>query len=327
MFASPVLYVMKIVVLDRNTVGVDIDFEGLRRFGDTVIYPRTEYQQISERVADADIIVANKSIMREDTLKGAANLKLICLTATGTNNIDREYMKSRGIAVANVAGYSTDSVVQHTFAMLFYVWEKLAYYDQYVKSGAYTKSPDFCHIDQKFHELAGKTYGIIGLGAIGKGVARVAEAFGCKVIYYSTTGQNHSDRYEQVGFEELLSRSDVVSIHAPLNERTEGLMTIEAFRKMKPSAVLLNAGRGPIVVEQDLVQALEEGLIAGAALDVISVEPMLPDNPLLKIRDSGKLLVTPHVAWATTEARQRVVDEVCLNIQAFLKGEARNRVC
>lgn len=317
---------LKIVVLDRDTVGSDVDFTGLEDFGEVAIYGKSDYEQISHRVCDADVVVTNKCKMNEETLGDARNLKLICLTATGYNNVQTDYTKKKGIAVANVAGYSTKSVVQHTFAMLFYIWEKLAYYDSYVKTGEYTKCPNFCHMDQKFHELDGKTYGIIGLGAIGKGVAKIAEAFGCRVIYYSTSGKNNCGDYEQVTFDELLAQSDIVSIHAPLNEQTEGLMNIEAFRKMKPSAVLLNAGRGPIVVEEDLVCALEEELIAGAALDVISVEPMLQDCPLMKIKDSKKLLVTPHIAWATVEARQRVVDEVCLNIQAFINGKERNRV-
>lgn len=317
---------MKIVVLDRDTVGVDVDFSGIERFGDVVIHGQTAYGQIAARVKDADIIVANKSRMCEETLKDAKNLKLICLTATGTNNVDKEYTQKRNIAVANVAGYSTDSVVQHTFAILFYIWEKLAYYDNYVKSGAYTRSPSFCHMDEKFHELRGKVFGIVGLGDIGRNVARIARMFGCHVIYYSTSGKNHNREFEEVSFDDLLARSDIVSVHAPLNEQTEGLMNREAFKKMKPSAVFLNLGRGPVVVEEDLVQALEQGLIAGAALDVISVEPMTPDNPLMRIRDSKKLLVTPHIAWATTEARQRVVDEVCKNIEAFLKGQERNRV-
>lgn len=317
---------MNIVVLDRDTVGSDVNFDGLNNFGKVTIYGKSDYAEICDRIADADIVVTNKCRLNEETLAKADNLKLICLTATGYNNVQTDYTGKKGISVANVAGYSTNSVVQHTFAMLFYIWEKLAYYDSYVKTGEYTKCPNFCHMDQKFHELDGKTYGIIGLGAIGKGVAKIAEAFGCKVIYYSTSGQNNCNEYEQVSFNELLSRSDIVSVHAPLNERTEGLMNMEVFKKMKPSAVLINAGRGPIVVEEDLVQALEENIIAGAALDVISVEPMEADCPLMKIKDSKKLLVTPHIAWATVEARQRVVDEVCLNIQAFLDGEERNRV-
>lgn len=317
---------LKIVVLDRDTVGSDVDFSGLDKFGTVTIYGKSDYDEISDRISDADIVITNKCKLNEETLRMAHKLKLICLTATGYNNVQTDYTKGKGIAVANVAGYSTNSVVQHTFAMLFYIWEKLAYYDQYVKTGEYTKSPNFCHMDQKFHELDGKIYGIIGLGAIGKGVAKIAEAFGCKVIYYSTSGKNNCNEYEQVSFEQLLSRADIVSIHAPLNEKTEGLMNMAAFRKMKSSAVLINAGRGPIVVEEDLVQALEEDVIAGAALDVISVEPMDPRCPLIKIKDSKKLLITPHIAWATVEARQRVLDEVCLNIQAFLNGENRNRV-
>lgn len=317
---------LKIVVLDRDTVGTDVDFSGLERFGELSIYGKSNYEDIADRISDADIVVTNKCKLNEESLSKAGKLKLICLTATGYNNVELAYTKSKNISVCNVAGYSTNSVVQHTFAMLFYIWEKLAYYDSYVKSGEYVNSPNFCHMAQRFNELYGKTYGIIGLGSIGKGVAKIAEDFGCHVIYYSTSGINNSSEYERVSFDELLSRSDIISIHAPLNEKTKGLMNMEAFRKMKSTAVLLNAGRGPIVNEEDLTEALEQELIAAAALDVISVEPMEATNPLLRIKDSKKLLITPHIAWATVEARQRVLDEVCLNIEAFLRNESRNEV-
>lgn len=317
---------LKIVVLDRDTVGTDVDFSALERLGKLCIYGKSNYEDIADRISDADIVVTNKCKLNEESLSKAGLLKLICLTATGYNNVELAYTKSKNIRVCNVAGYSTNSVVQHTFAMLFYIWEKLAYYDSYVKSGKYVNSPDFCHMAQRFNELCGKTYGIIGLGSIGKGVAKIAEAFGCHVIYYSTSGINNSPEYERVSFDELLSRSDIISIHAPLNEKTKGFMNMEAFRKMKPTAVILNAGRGPIVVEEDLTEALEQGVIAAAALDVISLEPMEASNPLLRIKDSKKLLITPHIAWATVEARQRVLDEVCLNIEAFLRNESRNEV-
>ncbi len=317
---------MKIVVLERDTVGEDIDFGGLEEFGDVALYPLSTKEEARERVRGADIVVANKVLMNEETLCDAERVKLICLAATGTNNIDREYVKKRGITVMNVAGYSTDAVAQHTFAMLFYLWEGLSYYDHYVKSGEYIKSPFFCHFSYPFAELKGKTYGIIGLGAIGREVARIAAAFGCRVIYYSTSGRNQNADYERVTLDELLGQSDVVSIHAPLNETTDNLMTKEQFRKMKPAAVLLNLGRGSIVNEEDLVWALENGEIRAAGLDVIREEPMKPDCPLRKIQDSTRLLVTPHIGWAPVEVRQRAVDEVCKNIRSFLNGTPRNVV-
>ena len=264
--------------------------------------------------------------MNEQTLSGAENLKMMALTATGYNIVDQKYTQDRQIAVANVSGYSTDSVAQHTFALALYLINQLAYYDHYVKSGKYVKSDIFSHFDKKIFELAGKTWGIVGLGAIGRRVAQIAESFGCKVIYYSTSGKNHNSDYENVDLDTLLTTSDMISLHAPLNAATENFMNLEKFKKMKSSAILINMARGPLVNERDLVTALKEGMIAGAGLDVISVEPMRSDNPLLEIQDSGKLIVTPHIAWATGEARQRVVDETYLNVEAFIKGEKRNLI-
>jgi len=264
--------------------------------------------------------------MNEATLKEAINLKLICITGTGTNIVDFPYTNGRNIAVANVKGYSTQSVVQHTFALFFYLYEKLAFYDDFVKSGDYIKSDIFSRFDPKFNELQGKTWGIIGLGEIGKNVANVASAFGCQVQYYSTSGINKDNTIKQVDFDTLLSSSDIVSIHAPLNERTQNLIDTSALQKMKNSAILLNLGRGPIVNEEDLAEALENGEIAAAGLDVIKVEPMAADNPLFRIKDSTKLLITPHIAWATIEARKRCVKEVHENVKAFLNQEVRNIV-
>ncbi len=315
---------MNIVVLERDSVGNDIDFTGLEAFGPVTEYGLTDAELVPERIRDAEVVVVNKLPMNEKTLGAAHKLRLICLTATGSNNIDRDYTNSRGITVANVAGYSTDSVAQHTFAMLLYLWEQMPYFDRYVKTKEYCKSPIFCNLDVPFHELAGRTFGIIGLGAIGQKVAQIAASFGCRVIYYSTSGNHDHPLYERTGLEELLSRSDIVSIHAPLNDATYHLMTKERFRQMKSSAILLNLGRGDIVDEGDLVWALDQGEIFAAGLDVISREPMEPDNVLLTVKDPGRLLVTPHVAWGTIEARQRVVDEVCKNIQAFLDGVPRN---
>ncbi len=317
---------MKIVVLERNSLGDDIDLSQFDKLGDVVMYDQSNTEDTPEKVKDADIIIVNKVPMNEQTLKQAAHLKMIAITATGYNIIDKAYTDSRGIAVANVGGYSTDSVAQHTFALALYLIEQLDYYDKYVKSGAYVKSDIFCHIDRRIRELAGKTWGIIGLGAIGRKVAQIAEMFGCNVIYYSTSGRNQNSEYQSVGLDELLSRSDIVSVHAPLNAVTENMMNMERFRKMKPEAILINVARGPIVNERDLVDALNEGIIGGAGLDVISAEPMKAGNPLLEIQDSTKLIVTPHIAWATCEARARLMDEVYLNIEAFLRGEKRNLI-
>lgn len=317
---------MKIVILEAESLGEDMVFTPFHKFGEVVIYPRSTSAEVPQRTQDADVIIANKVPICEETIRDAKNLKLVCVTATGINNLDGDYLKERGIAAYNVAGYSTDGVAQHTFALLFYVLEKLNYYDYYVKSGEYARGSCFSHFSQSFCELAGKTWGIIGLGAIGRRVAEIASVFGCKVICYSASGHKYESPYEQVEFGELLERSDFLSVHAPLNIHTENLMTLEAFRKMKKSAIFINVARGAIVNEQDLYTALTEGEIAGAALDVLVQEPMNPENPLLKIQDSNRLIITPHIAWAAKETRFRVVDEVVKNIERFMNGETKNRV-
>ncbi|NLP34495.1 MAG: D-2-hydroxyacid dehydrogenase [Clostridiales bacterium] len=317
---------MKIVFLETDTLGNDVDLSKFDQLGEVIKYPMTNPKEDAKRIAEADILIANKVAMNEQTLKEADHLKLICITATGTNTIDFNYTNKRNIKVANVKGYSTQSVIQHTFALFFYVFEKLRYYDDFVKSGEYIRSDIFSFFDVKFNELYGKTWGIIGLGEIGRGVAAVAKQFGCKIIYYSTSGKNQNPDYEQVDLDTLLSESDVISIHAPLNNDTKDLIGEEELRKMKKSAILLNLGRGPIIDEHALTKALREDWIAGAGLDVLTVEPMAADNPLFEIKDSKKLIITPHIAWATVEARQRVADEVYKNIEAFQKGEPRNIV-
>lgn len=304
----------KIVMLERDNVGADIDLSYFENLGELTIYGTTDYDQVVERIGDAEVLVINKIPMNEATLKEAKNVKLICVTATGTDNVDMDYCASRGIAVKNVRSYSTESVVQHTFAMLFYLYEKLRFYDDYVKNGEYVNCPRFTFFGEEFHELSGKTWGIVGLGEIGERVAGIAGAFGCKVIYYSTSGRNNNDCYERVDFDTLLTQSDIISIHAPLNEQTKHLFTYDAFAKMKNTAYLINVGRGPIVKEDDLCRALNENLLAGAGLDVLEKEPMSATNPLLSIKDSRKLLITPHIAWATTEARGRLMENVYRNI-------------
>lgn len=317
---------MRIVFMETDTLGDDVDYTPFYNLGEVVKYNKSEPEYNQERVKDADVIVVNKIPMNEETLRDAQHVKLICLTATGTNTVDFDYVRKRKIAVTNVKGYSTQSVIQHTFALLFYVYEKLSYYDQFVKSGEYAASDIFSNFDIKFNELYGKTWGIIGLGEIGRGVAKVAEAFGCRVIYYSTSGNNSNSLWERVEFDALLNQSDIISIHAPLNSATEYLIDEDALKKMKKTAVLLNLGRGNIIREEALLKALETGEIAGAGLDVISAEPMLPDNPLLRIKDSTKLIITPHIAWATVEARRRCLYEVYENIVSYLRGEERNRI-
>lgn len=315
---------MKIVFLEVNTLGDDVTLEMFEHFGEVVTYPLSDPSQNANRIKDADIIVVNKIPVNESLLKNAPNVKLVCLTATGTNNVDFEYTNSRGIDVANVKGYSTESVVQHTFALLFYLYEKLAYYDNFVKTGGYARNDVFSHFTMPFRELHGKTWGIIGLGTIGMRVAEIAKAFGCKVIYYSTSGRHNCDLYERKSLNELLHLSDIVSIHAPLNLNTRDMMRREQFKMMKPTAILLNLGRGPIINEEDLADALQDGLIAGAGLDVLCEEPMSVNCPLYPIKDSTKLIITPHIGWATKEARQRCAYEVYLNIRAYLMGIKRN---
>lgn len=312
---------MNIVLLDADTIGQDIDLTVFEKLGNVTVYGFSSQEEMRERTADADVLIINKMLANAYTLEKASHLKLICVAATGTNNLDKDYLAQRGIAWRNVAGYSTECVTQHTFAMLFYLLEKLPYYDQYVKSEAYVDNTTFTHFSNVFHELCGMTWGIIGLGAIGQRVAQVASAFGCHVIYYSASGQHDHSDYERVSFDELLSRSDIVSVHAPLTDRTEGLMNRKAFRKMKKSAIFLNLGRGPIIVEQDLADALQAGELAAAGLDVLSAEPMKADNPLKSIKDSGRLIITPHIAWAGAETRRRLMDIIWHQIQTFFDTE------
>ena len=256
----------------------------------------------------------------------ANKLEFIAETATGFNNIDVDYARKRGIGVSNVAGYSTSAVVQHTFAMALGLLNEVIYHDNYVKSGEYSKSGLFTCLNRPYYEIQNKVWGIIGLGVIGRRVARIAEAFGAKVIYYSTSGRNNSSEFERVEFEELLNKSDIISIHAPLNNNTKGLINYDALSKMKNTAILVNMGRGPIVVERDLSKAIDEDKIRGAALDVFEIEPINEENPLLTVKNKDKLLLSPHIAWASIEARKVLFEEVIENIKAFYRGEERNRV-
>ena len=316
---------MNIVVLEQNSIGLDIDLTIYKEFGNVTYYGNTVHE-VAQRIKDADIVIANKARLDEESMKDAPNVKLICEFATGYDDVDLEYCKKRGIAVANVVDYSTPAVAQHTFAMALYLLERLPYYDNYVKCGTYASQDRFSNFDKPFLELEGKRWGIVGLGNIGKKTAKIAKAFGCEVVYYSVTGKNSNQEYKRVEFDELLETCDFISVHCPLSDLTKNLIDYSAMKKMKKTAILLNVARGPVVNNADLYRALMEGEIYAAGLDVLEKEPITDENPLSKIKDSEKLIITPHMAWASTESRTRLAIEVYENIKAFLNGEKRNIV-
>lgn len=312
---------MKIVVLERNSVGIDTPVDCYEMLGEVIYYPNTvTAQEVAERVKDADVIVGNKAPFNEESLKGAPNVKLICNFATGYDNVDIAYCKSRGIKVCNVVDYSTDMVAQHTFTLALALGEKLYHYDHYVKSGQYAAQSRFSNFDVPFTELAGKTWGIVGMGNIGRKVAQIATAFGCKVIFYSASGHSTCTDYPRVDFDTLLAESDYLSLHCPLTDRTRDLIDKTALEKMKKSAILINVARGAVVNNRDLYEALQAGEIQAAGLDVLEKEPIAKDNPLGQFMDSDRLIITPHLAWASVEARIRCVEGVYENIEAFMKG-------
>lgn len=318
---------VKIVILERNSVGVDTPVDCFEELGEVTCYPNTTTaEEVRERTKDADIIVANKARLNEESLRESPNVKLICEFATGFDNCDLAYCNSRGIKVANVADYCTDMVAQHTFTLMLTLLQKLPHYDEYVKSGAYAAQDRFSNFDEPFTELAGKTWGIVGMGHIGKKVAQIATAFGCRVIFHSVTGKSTVTEYEQVDKDTLLRESDFLSLHCPLSDLTRDFIDKEALRKMKKTAVLVNVARGPVVNNTDLYDALMNGEIMAAGLDVLEKEPLQLSNPLSKIKDSNRLIITPHLAWASVEARFRCVNEAYLNAKAFLNGELRNIV-
>jgi len=315
----------KIVVLDGKTLG-NVDYIKLNEFGQVVYYDLTLKEEVAERVKNANIVLTNKVVLNRENLKDATQLELICETATGYNNIDIEYAKEKNIAVTNVTGYSTTTVAQHTFAMLLHLYDNISYFDNYIKSGEYSKSSMFTNLEMPYKDLCGKVWGIIGLGSIGKRVAKIAQAFGARVIYYSTSGKNSDSDYARVEFDSLLKQCDIISIHAPLNEKTEGLINYEVFTKMKKDAILINVARGPIIVDEDLARAIDEEIIGGAALDVFKVEPIPAENPLLNIKNKERLVLTPHIGWASEESRNRLFTDLLENISAYNRSEIRNRV-
>jgi lactate dehydrogenase-like 2-hydroxyacid dehydrogenase len=310
---------MRLVFLDTKTIGTIPNMNLLEQFGEVTYYLTTMPEQTAARIKEADIVITNKVILDRATITEAEKLKLICVAATGTNNVDKAAAKEYGIQVKNAVDYSTNSVAQGTFSLLLHLLINIGYYDKYVKQGRYSKSDIFTHFEKPFWELAGKRFGIIGLGNIGRQVAKIAEAFGSQVVYYSASGRNNQTGFIRLELEEFLRTSDIVSIHAPLNEYTSNLINFDRLRLMKKSAILINAGRGGIVHEADLARAIDEEVISGAGLDVFEKEPIHEQNPLLHIKNKDRIVLTPHVTWASVEARTCLMKKVSNNIEEFLK--------
>jgi len=304
---------MKIVLLDAITFG-ETSLECFKAFGEVEVFDKTSAEQTQQRITNAAVIVTNKVVITKEHMQNATHLKLICVAATGTNNIDLNAAKELGIEVKNVAGYSTDSVVQHTFSMLFYLMGHSRYYDEVVKSGSYSKSGVFTDVSHPFFEIKGKKWGIIGLGEIGRGVANVAKAFGAEVYYYSTSGVNRTEDFQRTTLEKLLQECDIISIHAPLNEKTKNLLDYEVLSTCKDGTVVLNLGRGGIISEDAVAKLVDERELY-FGLDVFEKEPLAKESSLLAVQNSERLYLTPHIAWTSVEAREKLIASVCENIK------------
>lgn len=314
---------MKVVILDAATLGDDIDFSLFDRFGSVEVYQSTSESELEGRISVADVIIVNKIKLGEENLSAAAKLRLICVTATGFDNIDLDYCRSKKIGVCNVRGYSTNSVAQLTVSIALSLLTDLAVFDRYVKDGSYTKSGVQNCLKPTFHEVSGMKWGIVGLGNIGKKVAEAAKALGAEVIAYSRT---KNPEYDCVGIDELCERADVISVHVPLNDCTRNLINKERIGKMKKTAVFINVARGAVADERALADAVKNSEIGGLGIDVYSAEPMSADSPYNEILGYDNVILTPHMAWGAYEARVRCMEEIAENIAAFLEGEIRNRV-
>ncbi len=309
---------MKITFLDTQTVAdLPQELAKFNALGEYTGYENTAPDQVVSRLAGADVAIVNKVVLGAAELAQLPNLKLICIAATGMNNVDLDAAAERGLPVKNVSGYSTNSVAQLTITMLFALAMDLIHLNQAVYDGTYAKHASFGYWRQPFYELGGARYGIVGMGAIGRRVAELATAYGAKVVHYSTSRRPSDGPYPQVSFAELLKTCEVISIHCPLNETTENLFDYDAMTLMKPSAYLINVARGGIVNEADLVRALDEGQLAGAASDVFSSEPIPTDHPYLSVKEPHRLLLTPHIGWASVEARMELLEGVRENIKAL----------
>ncbi len=315
----------KAVFLDYATLG-GTSLEKIKKYADLDVHELTSKSEILSKASDAEIVITNKVVLDEDILAGLPKLRLICIAATGVNNVDLAACKRLGIAVTNVKGYSTQSVAQIVFSSLFSMLSKVGEFDGYVKNGLYAKSSIFTCMEPQFCEVYGKTMGIVGFGEIGRSVAKIARSFGMKVVYFSTSGQNSQKGYKRVSLDELLGKSDIVSLHCSLNEKTKNLIGQKEICKMKKDAILMNFARGGIAVEADVAFAIDQGKLGGYVSDVFDGEPISPDSPLLKLSDNSKLVLTPHIAWASVEARNRLVSAIATNIRAFFDGKNTNRV-
>lgn len=311
---------MKIVCLDADTLGNDVDLDSVfGKFGEFVSYNMTDETQTIQRLQNADIVLTNKVLITKDVI-AKTNLKLICVTATGVNNIDLDAAKKANILVKNVAGYSTNSVVQQTFANILAIRNSTSYYENYGKnSDGWAKSPIFVNLDKPIFELSGKKFCVIGLGTIGLEVTKVAQAFGCEVSYYSTSGNNSNSNFKRVSFDEVL-KSDIISIHAPLNENTKNLFNSQTLNQLKDGAMLVNSGRGGIVDEEYMAKLIDEREIYFIT-DVLEKEPIVANHPLLKVKNKDRLMITPHIAWASVEARRKLIELSVKNIEDFIKDQ------
>lgn len=314
---------MKITILDKSAMGTDLPVDMLNSLGEVTAFDYTSADEVEERVADSDVVVLNKVKITEHIINHANNLKLICVFATGYDNIDIHAANKRGVAVCNVPGYSTDSVVLFTLANVLALTSHLREYNDFVISGKYSSSGIPNKLTPVFHELVGKTWGIIGLGNIGKAVARVAEAMGAKVIANKRTPV---EEYECVDVDELCRRSDIITIHCPLNDDTRGLISMDRINLMKDNVIIVNEARGAVVNEADIRDAIISGKIAAFGSDVYSIEPFTENHPFYSIKDKSNVLLTPHAAWGAYEARVRCLKIICDNISAFVNGKILNRV-
>ncbi|ARU47218.1 D-2-hydroxyacid dehydrogenase [Sulfurospirillum diekertiae] len=308
---------MKIVFLDAQTMGKDMDLSLFESFGEFHTYETTSPSECALHIADANIVLTNKVVIDKAVMDACPNLQLICVTATGTNNVDLVYASEKGIVVKNVAGYSTASVAQTTIMLALSLISHCRYYDDFVKKGGWVEAPTFTHIERPFWEIKGKRWGIIGLGTIGKEVAKIATAFGAEVVYYSTSGANNDALYQRVSLEEMLQTCSIISIHAPLNAQTKGLIDETALREMKEGSILVNVGRGGLIDEIALAKVIDEKELY-VGLDVLEAEPMQKGHPLLNVKHQERLIVTPHIAWSSIEARTSLMRLVAQNIQTFL---------
>jgi glycerate dehydrogenase len=306
---------VKIVLLDALTFGTT-DLSGFYALGEVEVFQTTTPQEVQKRITNCDVIVTNKVVINDIHMRETPTLKLICVAATGMNNVDIESAKTHNVQVKNVAGYSTDSVIQHTFSMLFYLIGHSRYYDEYVKDGSYSRSPIFTDVSKPFFEIKNKKWGIIGLGSIGRGVAGIAKAFGAEVFYYSTSGLNRTNDYQRMNLDKLLKTCDIISIHAPLNEITNNLLDYEQLLTCKDGAVVLNLGRGGIINEDAVSKIVDEKNIY-FGLDVLTKEPMIENHPLLSVKNRDNIYVTPHIAWTSVEARDRLIASTIENIKSL----------